>query len=111
MKRQPYEKSFLELKNKNGVLLFCRIYFLLTKFFLCGEEGEKQKAFLETVCSTESGNRAVGCMVGMGIADAVGHPFEFLPVVDTPSQYVFSLGNYTDENNAFQLERGQWTDE
>jgi len=75
------------------------------------QEGEKQKAFLETVCSTESGNRAVGCMVGMGIADAVGHPFEFLPVVDTPTQYVFSLGNYTDEKNAFQLERGQWTDD
>ena len=28
--------------------------------------------------------KAVGAVVGMAVADAVGHPLEFLPVVDTP---------------------------
>lgn len=70
-----------------------------------------QDQFLQQCLSTTKGDRLVGCMVGMGVADAVGHPFEFLPVVDTPGEYVFKLGQYTKEHNAFSLQRGQWTDD
>lgn len=69
-----------------------------------------QDQFFQQCLSTTKGDRLLGCMVGMGVADAVGHPFEFLPVVDKPGEYVFKLGQYTKEHNAFNLQRGQWTD-
>lgn len=58
-------------------------------------------------------NRAMGSMCGMGIGDALGHPYEFLPTVDTPGPSRFELSTFTfhGESNAFQLQRGQWTDD
>ena len=44
----------------------------------------------------------MGCMVGMGVGDALGHPFEFLPVVDARGKLFFDLST---------LKFGQWTDD
>mmetsp|Transcript_33600 Transcript_33600/g.88246 ORF Transcript_33600/g.88246 Transcript_33600/m.88246 type:complete len:551 (-) Transcript_33600:159-1811(-) len=59
--------------------------------------------------------RAVGAMVGMAVADSVGHFFEFLPVVDQPfkSGHGVDISNlkYTGTYNQFMLEEGQWTDD
>eukprot|EP00732_Lithocolla_globosa_P002481 Lithocolla_globosa_v1_NODE_1643_length_2424_cov_8.280287.p1 type:complete len:387 gc:universal NODE_1643_length_2424_cov_8.280287:1164-2324(+) len=59
-------------------------------------------------------NRAVGSLCGMALADALGAPLEFLPAVDHPSTLHFldsKTWSYTGEKNAFQLKRGQWTDD
>jgi ADP-ribosyl-[dinitrogen reductase] hydrolase len=60
-------------------------------------------------------DRAVGCMVGMAVGDAVGHPLEFLPACDGPEPHAhsFSLHNmsYTNPLNTFRLMPGQWTDD
>mmetsp|Transcript_41661 Transcript_41661/g.77646 ORF Transcript_41661/g.77646 Transcript_41661/m.77646 type:complete len:515 (-) Transcript_41661:121-1665(-) len=58
-------------------------------------------------------NRAMGSMCGMAIGDALGHPYEFLPTVDTPGPARFELATLTfrGESNAFHLQRGQWTDD
>lgn len=68
-------------------------------------------------------DRAVGSMVGMAVADAVGHWFEFLPVVDVPfsSGHGFDLKTFiqsadphdafTEPHNRFRLKLGQWTDD
>merc|ERR1712187_175547 len=58
-------------------------------------------------------NRAMGSMCGMGVGDALGHPFEFLPAQDTPDRTYFDLASFKffGESNAFRLQRGQWTDD
>lgn len=60
-------------------------------------------------------DRAVGCIVGMAVGDAVGHPLEFLPAVDKPgsSGHSFLLQNMSHTNplNTFRLMPGQWTDD
>ena len=55
----------------------------------------------------------MGCMVGMGVGDALGHPFEFLPVVDARGKHFFDLSTlkFHNESNTFNLKRGQWTDD
>mmetsp|Transcript_107030 Transcript_107030/g.345518 ORF Transcript_107030/g.345518 Transcript_107030/m.345518 type:complete len:375 (-) Transcript_107030:66-1190(-) len=54
-------------------------------------------------------------MCGMGIGDALGHPFEFMPAQDTfassdPHFDVRTL-RFLGERNTFGLQRGQWTDD
>ena len=59
-------------------------------------------------------DRAMGCMVGMAVGDSVGHPLEFLDVVDSgtgPSSYSLATHKYTRPFNKFSLEPGQWTDD
>lgn len=58
-------------------------------------------------------NRAMGSMLGMAVGDSLGHPFEFLPVQDRPVGPHFDFGKFEfiDASNAFQLKRGQWTDD
>ena len=60
-------------------------------------------------------DRAVGCIVGMAVGDAVGHPLEFLPACDKPdqSEHSFHLHNmsYNNPLNTFDLRSGQWTDD
>mmetsp|Transcript_11980 Transcript_11980/g.26497 ORF Transcript_11980/g.26497 Transcript_11980/m.26497 type:complete len:452 (+) Transcript_11980:20-1375(+) len=60
-------------------------------------------------------DRAMGCMVGMAVADAVGHMWEFQPVVDQPfeSDKGFNLEEFkcVNKSNAFGLKMGQWTDD
>eukprot|EP00729_Bicosta_minor_P007464 gene7464-15262_t len=72
------------------------------------------------VTSDRHADAAVGAMVGMAIADAIGAPLEFLEVVDAPLEldgsgeaHGFNAASmeYTNENNRFKLERGQWTDD
>ncbi|ETO04969.1 hypothetical protein RFI_32427 [Reticulomyxa filosa] len=36
--------------------------------------------FIETATKNKALDRYVGCMIGMPIGDAIGHPFEFIPV-------------------------------
>lgn len=52
--------------------------------------------------------------------DAIGAPLEFLEVVDTPFEldgggeahgFTAATMTYTNENNRFELKRGQWTDD
>ena len=62
-------------------------------------------------------DRSVGCMVGMGIADAVGHPLEFVDVSNLKNdkkslpRFDYQSNRYFNEFNRFSLERGQWTDD
>ena len=51
-------------------------------------------------------NRGMGSIVGMAIGDAVGHPLEFLDVVDEPDpnhRYDPHSLNYTGPFNKFSL--------
>eukprot|EP00966_Prymnesium_polylepis_P096407 2234211-Prymnesium_polylepis.1 len=58
-------------------------------------------------------DRAMGCMVGMAVGDAVGHPLEFLDVVDRPgaSSYSLKTHSYTNPFNKFGHKPSQWTDD
>ncbi|ETO07275.1 hypothetical protein RFI_30117, partial [Reticulomyxa filosa] len=61
-------------------------------------------------------DRYVGCMIGMPIGDAIGHPFEFIPVTlaASNSRPIFNRNSddpWQNEVNRFRLERGQWTDD
>lgn len=58
-------------------------------------------------------DRAMGSMCGMGIADSVGGPLEFLDCTDVPGQHRFDLASMTHHNvlNKFGLKNGQWTDD
>jgi hypothetical protein len=70
--------------------------------------------------------RAAGCLVGMAVADGIGHNYEFLPVQDEPSlqgpYFEFpcaadSSGTFDPRGhlhgrlNRFRIRRGQWTDD
>jgi ADP-ribosyl-[dinitrogen reductase] hydrolase len=62
-------------------------------------------------------------MIGMAIADSLGHQFEFLPVQETPNPADKSIpyfhpptaecpgGTFQNPQNAFHLQSGQWTDD
>jgi len=69
------------------------------------------EALVKATISTPRGDRAIGCLCGMAIADAIGAPLEFLPVVDDPADYIFNNGKYTKTYNKFNLKTGQWTDD
>eukprot|EP00484_Ammonia_sp_Unknown_P023330 CAMPEP_0197048228 /NCGR_PEP_ID=MMETSP1384-20130603/23624_1 /TAXON_ID=29189 /ORGANISM="Ammonia sp." /LENGTH=807 /DNA_ID=CAMNT_0042480331 /DNA_START=29 /DNA_END=2452 /DNA_ORIENTATION=- len=59
-------------------------------------------------------DRAIGAVVGMGIGDATGAPLEFLPCVDDHKKSYFRMKGprrWVNEQNAFNLKRGQWTDD
>jgi hypothetical protein len=62
-------------------------------------------------------DRAVGCMVGMAVADSLGAPLEFLPVCNgdghNDPQHYFTLATmqYSNPSNKFRLKPGQWTDD
>jgi ADP-ribosyl-[dinitrogen reductase] hydrolase len=67
-------------------------------------------------------SKAMGAMVGMALADAYGHMFEFLPAVDEPLAKEAKAGKdvpyfdaashtFTGVSNAFHLQLGQWTDD
>jgi len=58
-------------------------------------------------------DRAMGSMCGMGIGDAMGHMFEFLPAQDKPGESFFALKSmkFYGKLNTFGLQYGQWTDD
>uniref|UniRef100_A0A7S1B263 ADP-ribosylglycohydrolase n=1 Tax=Noctiluca scintillans TaxID=2966 RepID=A0A7S1B263_NOCSC len=74
---------------------------------------EKKKALVEAASLLRPLDKIMGCMVGMGVGDALGHPFEFLPVVDARGKHFFDLSTlkFHNESNTFNLKRGQWTDD
>mmetsp|Transcript_114931 Transcript_114931/g.245383 ORF Transcript_114931/g.245383 Transcript_114931/m.245383 type:complete len:494 (-) Transcript_114931:21-1502(-) len=56
-------------------------------------------------------NRAIGAMVGMAVADAVGGMFEFVPVGSKGCRFDPKRLRYFGGYNKFQLKPGQWTDD
>ncbi|CAK0820053.1 unnamed protein product, partial [Prorocentrum cordatum] len=74
--------------------------------------GEAERAeILGLALQDAGGQRAIGSMVGMAVADGVGHMFEFLPVGE--SGHVFDMERLvcTGPYNRFRLKPGQWTDD
>jgi ADP-ribosylglycohydrolase len=74
---------------------------------------------LDLAANDPGAQRACGCMLGMAIADSIGHNFEFLPArdeVDVCGPY-FEFpssepgGTVHQALNQFQLKPGQWTDD
>ncbi|CAE8636345.1 unnamed protein product [Polarella glacialis] len=80
---------------------------------LSGVSLERKLLLVEAAARDDLLNRAMGCMQGMAVGDALGHPFEFQPAQDTPTGTYFDLATlkFHGESNAFRLERGQWTDD
>lgn len=76
---------------------------------------EKKRALTEQAARIESLDRAMGSLCGMGVGDALGHPYEFLPAAQPgqPNERFFDLANlkFNKESNTFGLQRGQWTDD
>jgi ADP-ribosyl-[dinitrogen reductase] hydrolase len=73
----------------------------------------KKVAMIERASSDAFLDRIMGSMVGMAVGDALGHPFEFMPAQDVPTDTYFDLNTFKfkNESNAFHLQRGQWTDD
>lgn len=75
----------------------------------------RSKIMLAAKASGVKLDRCMGCMVGMAVADSLGHLWEFVDVVDevgSSGQY-FDLKTFKAHNvaNQFQLKPGQWTDD
>eukprot|EP00927_Polykrikos_kofoidii_P062538 TRINITY_DN57354_c0_g1_i1.p1 TRINITY_DN57354_c0_g1~~TRINITY_DN57354_c0_g1_i1.p1 ORF type:complete len:686 (-),score=100.59 TRINITY_DN57354_c0_g1_i1:26-2083(-) len=60
-------------------------------------------------------SRAMGALVGMAVADALGAPFEFIDAVNVPgsSGSIFDLQSFRRVGvlNRFRTKEGQWTDD
>jgi len=74
---------------------------------------ERKRALVESAARDMTLDKVMGCMVGMAVGDALGHPFEFLPTTDVPRDRYFDLETFKfhKESNSFKLKRGQWTDD
>ena len=86
---------------------------------------EKKLEIISNECSNNKHiDRAVGCMYGMAIGDAVGAPLEFTDatqsIIYPTSMDFFESGKpyfdlkdgiYYNEFNQLGLQRGQWTDD
>lgn len=74
---------------------------------------DRKRAMVETAAQDPVLDKIMGVMVGMAVGDALGHPYEFLPVTDEPTNQYFDLKTYQfkNESNVFALKRGQWTDD
>eukprot|EP01084_Bolivina_argentea_P101547 182037_1 len=88
----------------------------LSGYSLFAEIDTKLKLEYVKLCidKNEYLSRAIGSMLGMGIGDATGAPLEFIPCVDEYKQSYFTLkgaNKWMNEQNAFSLKRGQWTDD
>ena len=56
--------------------------------------------------------RVVGSMLGMAVGDSVGAPLEFVEIGrGDVAHYNAEQHTWSGEQNAFELERGQWTDD
>lgn len=77
--------------------------------------GEEKRALVGEAIREVGPDRAAGCLAGMTVGDAVGHPLEFLPAADEPgsrgSSFDLESMSYSNPNNAFNLLPGQWTDD
>lgn len=70
-------------------------------------------SFVTSSTQVEVLDRAMGSMCGMGIGDALGHMFEFLPATDAPRYHYLDLRTlkFHHVKNKFRLQYGQWTDD
>src|SRR5262249_901836 len=83
-------------------------------------------AVRESIAADPAADRCVGAMAGLCIGDAVGAPLEFLPADSSAPPFrpdgarrswlaadlrADGQPQYTAQRNAFQLYRGQWTDD
>jgi len=73
-----------------------------------GHDGDGDDDFEENKKLYEG---SMGSMVGMAIADAMGHRFEFMPFCyyGDPNNYLTDMG--TGPGGSFELKPGQWTDD
>lgn len=73
----------------------------------------KKLRLVEVAKQFEYLDRAMGSMCGMGVGDAMGHMFEFLPAQDRlgGSRFVLKEMKFYGEQNTFSLQKGQWTDD
>merc|ERR1719498_257081 len=55
--------------------------------------------------------RSIGAMVGMAVADSVGHMFEFLPIDQKGCRFDPKTLKVSGAYNKFRLKPGQWTDD
>jgi len=88
----------------------------LKHYSLLESVGVEAKArFVERAQHDNHFNRVMGSICGMGVGDALGHPFEFMPAQDevTRGSPHFNLATmeFVEEANTFRLKRGQWTDD
>jgi len=88
---------------------------LLGYSILQGVSDERKRTLVEQFKGSGSPelDRAMGALCGLGIGDALGAPFEFIPASDTlePSHFDLHTMEFHSEFNKFHLERGQWTDD
>lgn len=64
------------------------------------------------ICNKSArGKRAMGAMVGMAVADSVGHMFEFVPIDQKGCSFDPKTLKVVGAYNKFKLKPGQWTDD
>ncbi len=74
----------------------------------------EQLALVAAALASTAGDRAVGAVVGMAVADAVGAPLEFLPATDAPDarhRWERAANTLVGGCHRFGLAPGQWTDD
>lgn len=88
------------------------------KFRMLEKIGKSHRSsIMSSISSDMKLDRAVGCMVGMAVCDALGAPLEFLPVCngdgekDPFSCFDLNTMEYKGTSNKFRLKPGQWTDD
>lgn len=76
---------------------------------------EHEDAVVAAALADTARDRAIGCIVGMALGDALGAPLELLPAVDPPCPGAPALDvrtlRYVGAENPFRLQLGQWTDD
>lgn len=86
-------------------------------YSILGNVPLERKLHLIEICKVDIQlNRAMGSMCGMGVGDAVGAMFEFLPAQDRPGDDHYldikaDPPEFHGISNKFNLKLGQWTDD
>merc|ERR1719161_1073825 len=68
-----------------------------------GADKAEREEVLRLARSDPAGERAIGCMVGMAVADSVGHNFEFLPAGEPGHRFDPVTLKITGAFNKFNL--------
>lgn len=75
----------------------------------------KQKLIANMSLKNKSIDRSIGCMMGMGIGDAVGAPLEFQAIDSTNNEnrprFILNQQKWINTKNKFRLKPGQFTDD
>eukprot|EP00929_Paragymnodinium_shiwhaense_P053167 TRINITY_DN2661_c0_g1_i2.p1 TRINITY_DN2661_c0_g1~~TRINITY_DN2661_c0_g1_i2.p1 ORF type:complete len:1067 (-),score=243.48 TRINITY_DN2661_c0_g1_i2:239-3280(-) len=78
---------------------------------LSGIDADRRAAFLKLANKDTYCKRAMGCLMGMAVGDAVGAAFEFVPISQQGARFDPKSLEYTGALNKFELKRGQWSDD